>query len=119
MRLVTGGKQWGADLLIAETTNENDPLAGPAVSDGLPDPRTVALRAAVARLHRELAAHPAKLPDRAIANEELAVLAAELAEVPPPVTRLQHSLLVIAGALGSVSALGNALAEVRRAVEQF
>jgi hypothetical protein len=88
--------------------------------DGRPDPRLVALRAAVTRLHRELYGHRADLPDRAVADEELAALAARLtAASAPEVSGLQYSLLVIAGALGSVTALGDALAEVRDAVERF
>ena len=111
--------------MVAKTTRHNDPSTGAAVNaarcDGRPDPRLVALRTAVARLHRELAGHRANLPDRAIADEELAALAARIsaAASPPEVSGLQYSLLVIAGALGSVTALGDALAEVRQAVERF
>jgi len=83
------------------------------------DPRVEALRAAVAKLHRELAGYRARLPDRGIAEEELVALAAELSMGVPEVERLRRALLVIAGALGSVSALGGVLAEVRRAVELF
>jgi hypothetical protein len=83
------------------------------------DPRVEALRAAVARLHRELAGYRAELPERAIAEEELVALAAELSLGVPETEQLSRSLLVIAGALGSVSALGSALSEVRRAVELF
>lgn len=40
------------------------------------DPRVAELRTAVSRLRRELAAHPAEFPDRVIAEDELAALAA-------------------------------------------
>jgi hypothetical protein len=47
------------------------------------------------------------------------LLAAEPELVVPETEQLSRSLLAIAGALGSVSALGSALTEVRRAVELF
>ncbi|ARP73081.1 hypothetical protein LK07_28570 [Streptomyces pluripotens] len=89
-----------------------------AGSDG--DPRTAELWTAVSRLRRELAAHPAEFPDRDIAEDELAALAAMasggvLLEIP----RLRGSLLLIAGAIGSVSALARGLSEVREAVDLF
>ncbi|WP_407645956.1 DUF5955 family protein [Actinacidiphila oryziradicis] len=83
------------------------------------DPRVEALRAAVARLHRELAGYRADLPDRGIAEETIVALAAELTLGVPETEQLSRSLLVIVGALGSVSALGAALTDVRRAVELF
>lgn len=83
------------------------------------DPRVEALRASVARLNRELAGYPAEWPDRSIAEEELAVLDAETATGAPEAERLRRSLLALAGALGSVSALGSALTEVRRCIELF
>lgn len=86
---------------------------------GSVDPRVEALRVSVARLTRELAGYRAELPDRGIAEQELVVLAAETAAGAPENERLRRSLLVIAGALGSVSALGSALTEVRRAIELF
>jgi hypothetical protein len=79
----------------------------------------VALRSAVSRLHRELAGYRAELSDRVIAEEELVALAAELAVGVPETERLRHSLLLIAGAVGSVSALRDALREVWQAVELF
>lgn len=85
-----------------------------------PDPRLVALRAAVTRLHQELAAYRVELPDRAIAEEELAWLGARLTASPPPEpAELRRSLLVVAAALGSVSALREAFGEVRWAVERL
>ncbi|MFE6281748.1 DUF5955 family protein [Streptomyces sp. NPDC057877] len=83
------------------------------------DPRVAELRTAVSRLRRELAAHPAEFPDRAIAEDELAALAAMTSGGAPEVPRLRRSLLLIAGAIGSMSALAKGLAEVRDAVELF
>ncbi|MFB7707997.1 DUF5955 family protein [Streptomyces sp. NPDC056105] len=83
------------------------------------DPRVTGLRAAVSRLRRELAAHPAEFPDRAVAEDELAALDAMAAGGLPEIPRLRRSLLLIAGAIGSVSALAKGLADVRNAVELF
>ncbi|MCF2535978.1 DUF5955 family protein [Streptomyces nigra] len=83
------------------------------------DPRVAELRTAVSRLRRELAAHPAEFPDRGIAEEELAALAAMTADGAPEAPRLRRSLLLIAGAIGSVSALSPGLTQVRDAVEMF
>ncbi|MFF3328484.1 DUF5955 family protein [Streptomyces sp. NPDC002888] len=83
------------------------------------DPRVTGLRTAVSRLRRELAAHPADFPDRAIAEDELAALAAMATHGIPEIPRLRRSLLLIAGAIGSVSALSASLGNVRSAVELF
>ncbi|KAF4408792.1 hypothetical protein CRI70_26025 [Streptomyces sp. Ru87] len=83
------------------------------------DPRLEGLRTAVSRLRRELAVHPADLPDRLVAEEELAALDAMTYSGVPEVPRLRRSLLVIAGAVGSVSALAPALAEVRQVIDLF
>ncbi|WP_189787111.1 DUF5955 family protein [Streptomyces capitiformicae] len=83
------------------------------------DPRVTELRSAVSRLRRELAAHPAEFPDRVIAEDELAALAAMAVSGMPEVPRLRRSLLLIAGSIGSVSALSRGLADVRTAVELF
>ncbi|MDX3380769.1 DUF5955 family protein [Streptomyces niveiscabiei] len=83
------------------------------------DPRVTELRTAVSRLRRELAAHPAEFPDRGIAEDELAALAAMTHHGTPEIPRLRTSLLALAGAIGSVSALSRGLAEVRAAVELF
>ena len=83
------------------------------------DPRVTELRTAVSRLRRELAAHPADFPDRAVAEDELAALDAMAAGGPPEIPRLRRSLLLIAGAIGSVSALAKGLGDVRNAVELF
>ncbi len=87
--------------------------------DGTLDPRAAALRVAVARCRRELAGYRGNLPDRHIAEDELSALAAAADAGVPDVPRLRRGLLVIAGALGSVSALAGALTEVRRAIELF
>ncbi|MFF3904535.1 DUF5955 family protein [Streptomyces sp. NPDC001848] len=83
------------------------------------DPRVAELRTAVSRLRRELAAHPAEFPDRTVAEDELAALAAMAAGGVPEIPRLRRSLLLIAGAIGSVSALTGGFTEVRKAVELF
>ena len=83
------------------------------------DPRVAELRTAVSRLRRELAAHPAEFPDRGIAEDELAALAAMTSHGTPEIPRLRRSLLLIAGAIGSVSALSRGLTDVRNAVESL
>lgn len=90
-----------------------------AVTGSDEDPRVTGLRTAVSRLRRELAAHPVEFPDRAVAEDELATLAAMAAGGAPEIPRLRRSLLLIAGAIGSVSALAGSLADVRSAVELF
>ncbi|WP_442538499.1 DUF5955 family protein [Streptomyces pseudogriseolus] len=74
------------------------------------------LRSAVARLRRQLAAHRAEFRDRSIAEEALATLAAA---DRPDVPMLRRSLLLVAGAIGSVSALGDGLRQLREAVDLF
>ncbi|OEJ24357.1 hypothetical protein AS594_07465 [Streptomyces agglomeratus] len=83
------------------------------------DPRVTELRAAVSRLRRELAAHPAELPDRGVAEDELAALHAMALSGAPEIMRLRRSLLLVAGSVGSVSALAQALTQVRQVVELF
>ncbi|MEU0118610.1 DUF5955 family protein [Streptomyces bobili] len=83
------------------------------------DPRVAELRTAVSRLRRELAAHPAEFPDRVIAEDELAALAAMAAHGTPEIPRLRRSLLLVAGAIGSVSALARGVSQVRSAVDLF
>ncbi|MFF3645419.1 DUF5955 family protein [Streptomyces sp. NPDC002564] len=83
------------------------------------DPRVAELRAAVSRLRRELAAHPAEFADRGIAEDELAALAEMAYGGAPEIPRMRRSLLLVAGAIGSVSALAAGLAGVRVAVEMF
>ncbi|MFI5806289.1 DUF5955 family protein [Streptomyces sp. NPDC051561] len=83
------------------------------------DPRVAELHTVVARLRRELASLPFELMDRAIAEDELADLAAMVLGGSPEVPRMRRSLLLIAGAIGSVSALAPAVARVRAAVDRF
>ncbi|MFD7322627.1 DUF5955 family protein [Streptomyces sp. NPDC059875] len=83
------------------------------------DPRVAELRAAVSRLRRELAGHPVEFTDRGIAEDELAALDAMAVSGVPEARRLRRSLLLIAGSIGSVSALSNGLTGVRQAVELF
>jgi hypothetical protein len=83
------------------------------------DPRVAELRTAVSRLRRELAALPADFPDRAIAEDELAALAAMATGGVPEIPRLRRSLLLIAGAIGSMSALARGLTGLREAVDLF
>ncbi|WP_432087208.1 DUF5955 family protein [Streptomyces sp. bgisy095] len=90
----------------------------PVGSEGV-DLRVTELRSAVSRLRRELAAHRAEFADREIAEGELAALDAMALGGAPEVRRLRRSLLIVAGCVGSVSALADALAGVRRAVELF
>ncbi|MGW0498064.1 DUF5955 family protein [Streptomyces sp. NPDC003007] len=87
-----------------------------SVTGGDEDPRVTELSCAVSRLRRRLAAHPGDFADRSIAEEELAALAADGL---PEIRRLRRSLLLIVGAIGSVSALSAELTEVRRAVDLF
>ncbi|MEW1868217.1 DUF5955 family protein [Streptomyces caelestis] len=83
------------------------------------DPRVAGLRSAVSRLRRQLAAHPGDFRDRSVAEEELAALAGMAAAGDLEVSRLRRSLLLVAGAIGSVSALGQGVRELREAVDLF
>ncbi|SEC08467.1 hypothetical protein SAMN05216483_1027 [Streptomyces sp. 2131.1] len=83
------------------------------------DPRVVELRTAVSRLRRSLAGYPGQFPDRAVAEDELAALDAMARSGAPEIPRLRRSLLLVAGAVGSVSALASALRDVRIAVDLF
>ncbi|PJE93755.1 hypothetical protein CUT44_31560 [Streptomyces carminius] len=89
------------------------------VVPGQDDPRVTELNRAVTRLHRELAGYRGQLADRGIAEEELRAVDTALRTGAPEVARLRHSLLLIAGAIGSVSALSEPLGEFRNAVELF
>ncbi|WP_346267914.1 MULTISPECIES: DUF5955 family protein [unclassified Streptomyces] len=80
------------------------------------------LHDAVAWLRRELAAYRPLLPDRAVAEDELDELAGQAARAGragmlPDSESLRHSLLLVAAALGSVSALTAPLDALREAVE--
>jgi hypothetical protein len=82
------------------------------------------LREAVRRMRRELTAHPPLAPDRTVAEDALEELAgqAETAERALGLVdceRVRHSLLLVAAALGSISALAAPLDELREAVERL
>lgn len=103
----------------------NGPLVeGVAVRRRLPgagdvESPTVVLRAAVIGLRRDLAAYPVELPDRGVAEDELARLDAMLADGVVEVAALRGALLLITAALGSVSALAPALGQVRSGIDVF
>jgi hypothetical protein len=94
-------------------------MTQPATADRERDPRVAELLDRVEQLRCALAAHPAHLADRQAADEELTALAALARGRAPGVAELRSSLLLIVGALGSVSALSDALGGLRRAVELF
>ncbi|WP_240555465.1 DUF5955 family protein [Streptomyces albus] len=83
------------------------------------DPRVVELGNAVRWTRRELDAYPADLRDRREAERVLDALAATARSGVPAPEELRDSLLVLAAAVGSVSALSRPLAAVRAAVELF
>ncbi|MEU5974791.1 DUF5955 family protein [Streptomyces sp. NPDC047315] len=89
------------------------------VTDSGEDPRVLGLQEAVSRMRRELAAHPKQFSDREVAEDELAVLAAMAECGDPEIPRMRRALLLIAGAIGSLSALAPALLQVRNAVDMF
>jgi hypothetical protein len=104
--------------------SERGGTAGVGQGRGPEDGPGAGLRAAVGRLRRELTAHRPLLPDRAVAQDELAALAGQadnadraLGLLDPE--RMRHSLLLVAAALGSVSALTEPLDALRQAVEQL
>jgi Family of unknown function (DUF5955) len=90
-----------------------------SVSDSAEDPRVTGLRDAVVRLRHELAGHRVHPSDREVAENELAALYTAAAAGVLVIERLRGSLLALAGALGSVSALAPSLAEVRAAIDLF
>ncbi|MEU6853287.1 DUF5955 family protein [Actinacidiphila alni] len=109
---------------VGETQVVDDDRGGAAARTAAADgtPEAAELRAAVARVRRELAAYRPALPDRAVAEDELDALT-RLAALPGPPGKLdtevlRHSLLLVAAALGSVSALAEPVAELRLAVER-
>ena len=95
------------------------PEAGGEVAEGQEDWRASELRRTVYRLRGELRAYPAELPDRRTAEEALDVLDGAARESAPYVPRLRWALLLVAGAVGSVSALSDALCELRVAVDRL
>jgi hypothetical protein len=90
-----------------------------SVTDSGPDPRVTGLSVAVDRLRGELNAYPAQLRDRRAAEDELDALDVQAAEGAPTATELRSSLLLIVAAVGSVSALSEPLADLRKAIELF
>ncbi|MGP3982202.1 DUF5955 family protein [Streptomyces sp. KR80] len=98
---------------------EHRRVAGNGRDPRTEDPRVDQLCAAVSRLRRELAGHPADLSDRGVAEDELAALDAMVRDGAPEVQRLRRSLLLVAGALGSVSALAPALADMREVIDSL
>ncbi|GAA3724792.1 DUF5955 family protein [Streptomyces tremellae] len=102
----------------ARVAEQEPPGAGRAAAGADAGEPVAALRAAVARLRRQLAACPVEFRDRGVAEEELASLASMAAAGgPPEVARVRRSLLLVVGSIGSVSALGPALLDVRAAAE--
>ncbi|MGP3970123.1 DUF5955 family protein [Streptomyces sp. 6N223] len=83
------------------------------------DPRMSALSAAVDRLGGELGDYEAALADREVAERQLAALRAMSAAREPDGVAMRDALLLIAAAVGSVSALAPAVARLREAVEAF
>jgi Family of unknown function (DUF5955) len=106
----------GATALDALTP---DAALDAAPAGGAEDPRVTELRAAIGRLRRELAGYRVPLSDRPVAEDELAILDAQAASGTLSVPRLRRSLLVVAGSLGSVSALAAPVAQIRRAIDLF
>lgn len=84
------------------------------------DPRLFALRDAVDRLRRDLGSYRAPLEDREVAERGLGLLeAATAAGEPPDTAALGRALLLIAAAVGSVSALAPAVSQLCAAAELF
>ncbi|MEU6082718.1 DUF5955 family protein [Streptomyces sp. NPDC047108] len=113
------GRPTGTAAAEGAVAVEQRRTAGGGQDLGTEDPRVAGLCAAVSRLRRELAAHPADLSDRAVAEDELATLDAMARAGAPEVPRLRRSLLLVAGALGSVSALAPALSDMRTVIDSF
>ena len=102
----------------SETVRSGAPVVD-ASRDDRGDPRAEALRQAVARLRAELDAHPADLRDRREAERALDELDAAARTGRLDMDNLLLALLILTAALGSVSALGAALGEVRGAIDLF
>lgn len=83
------------------------------------DPRVAALCAAAERLGSELSGYQAPLTDREVAERQLSELIRMATSGGPDGAALRGALLMIAAALGSVSALAPAVAALRAAVELF
>lgn len=103
---------------------ERSVTAGDVSGEGPGEGPRAELRAAVGRLRRELTAHRPVLPDRVVAEDELDALARQVENVDCALgvsdsERMRHSLLLVAAALGSVSALAAPLDALREAVESL
>jgi hypothetical protein len=112
-------------VVVGEIQVLNDDRGGGSARSGeddAPGGAAACLQEAVARLRRELASYRPLLPDREVAEDELAALAGQagaavVAGRAPDTEGLRHSLLLVAAALGSVSALTAPLDALREAVE--
>ncbi|MFC4496292.1 DUF5955 family protein [Streptomyces ovatisporus] len=89
------------------------------VTDSGEDPRVAGLSKAVSRLRSELDAYPVQLRDRHAAEDALDAVDALVAAGAPTADALRQSLLLIVAAVGSVSALSEAMTSLRQAVELF
>ncbi|WP_347877240.1 DUF5955 family protein [Streptomyces sp. 8K308] len=97
----------------------DDPVGWASAHAGGTDPRVGALRVAIERLRRDLNGYSAALADRGSAEHHLALLSAAASDPAPEAVALRNALLMIAGAVGSVSALAPAVVQLRQAVELF
>jgi hypothetical protein len=113
------GMPTGTDAVEGAVAVEQRQSVGGGRDPMAEDPRVTELCAAVSRLRRELAGHPAHLSDRGVAEDELAALDAMARAGTPEAPRLRRSLLLVAGALGSVSALAPALADMRQVIDSL
>lgn len=77
------------------------------------------MRAAVDRLRRDLSGYRAPLADREVAERELALLDGMVSAGVPDDAALRNSLLLLAAAVGSVSALAPAVSQLCAAAELF
>ncbi|MET8554399.1 DUF5955 family protein [Streptomyces sp. NPDC004959] len=109
----------GTDRTGVPVVNTGRPTGDQRPAGEPEDPRIEELRAAVTVLRCALAALPADLTDRGLAEGELAALAVLLSGPAPSPAALSGPLLRLAATTGSVSALAPALARLRAAVELF
>ncbi|SER78478.1 hypothetical protein SAMN05421870_104218 [Streptomyces qinglanensis] len=107
---------WGENVRSEAVGERRSATAG---HDTGADPRVEALGRAVQRMRRALDAHPAELPDRREAERGLDALTAAVRSGAPAAEELRYPLLLLAAAVGSVSALARPLVGVREAVELF
>ena len=118
-----------AERYLADTTAE----AAAALAQAADPPRQELLRrmnmapggtGALIAMRGELTAHRPLLLDRVVAEDELDALARQAASADRVLgladsERMRHSLLLVAAAIGSVSALAAPLAALREAVESL